>query len=87
LKSYGEPAVQIGLPADIVERVQKRPAAANGVSEVEAIRQALDSLDWRDQERQAIPKGIDARRTGDTQDFDAFDAEFQTENDFAHKVT
>jgi predicted transcriptional regulator len=72
--------MHIELPRDLVERVQKRAAAANGASEAEVIRQALDSLDWQDQERQAIQEGIDAWQAGDTQDFDEFDAEFRAQN-------
>jgi predicted transcriptional regulator len=72
--------MHIELPQDLVERVQKRAAAANGASEAEVIRQALDSLDWQDRERQAIQEGIDAWRAGDTQDFDEFDTEFRAQN-------
>jgi predicted transcriptional regulator len=72
--------MQIELPQDIIERVQKRAAAASGVSEIEVIRQALDSLDWQDQERKAIQEGIEAWRAGDTQDFDKFDADFRDKN-------
>jgi Arc/MetJ-type ribon-helix-helix transcriptional regulator len=72
--------MQIELPQDIVERVQKRTAAGNGATEADVIRKALDSLDWQDEERRAIQEGIDAWRAGDTQDFDAFDAEFRTKN-------
>ena len=72
--------MHIDLPQDIVERVQKRAAAGNGATEAEVIRKALDSLDWQDQERQAIQEGIDAWRAGDTQDLDQFDAEFRTRN-------
>jgi predicted transcriptional regulator len=72
--------MQIELPQDIIERVQKRAAATSGVSEAEVIRKALDSLDWQDQERTAIQEGIEAWRAGDTQDFDEFDAEFRDKN-------
>jgi Arc/MetJ-type ribon-helix-helix transcriptional regulator len=72
--------MQIDLPQDVVERVQKRAAAGNGATEAEVIRRALDSLDWQDQERQAIQEGIDAWRAGDAQDLDAFDAEFRARN-------
>ena len=72
--------MQIDLPQDIVERVQKRAAAGNGATEAEIIRKALDSLDWQDQERQAIQEGIDAWHAGDIQDLDEFDAEFRTKN-------
>jgi hypothetical protein len=72
--------MRIELPPDIAERVQKRALAGNGVTEADVIRQALDSLDWLDQERHAIQEGIDAWRTGDTQEFDDFDTEFRTKN-------
>ena len=72
--------MQIELPPDIVERVQRRAAAGNGSTEAEVIRKALDSLDWQDQERQAIQEGIDAWRAGDVQDFNEFDAEFRAKN-------
>ena len=72
--------MQIELPQDIIERVQKRAAASKGASEAEVIRQALDSLDWQDQERRAIQEGISAWRAGDVQDFEAFDAEFRSKN-------
>jgi Arc/MetJ-type ribon-helix-helix transcriptional regulator len=72
--------MQIDLPQDIAERMQKRVAAANGASEAEVIRRALDSLDWQDQERQAIQEGINAWRADDTQDFDDFDADFRSKN-------
>ena len=72
--------MQIELPQDFFERVKKRAAAGNGATEAEIIRKALDSLDWQDQERQAIQEGIAAWRAGDTQDFEAFDAEFRAKN-------
>ena len=72
--------MQFDLPQDIVERVQKRVALVGGATEAEVIRQALDSLDWQDQERQAIQAGIDAWRAGDVQDFDEFDDEFRAKN-------
>jgi predicted transcriptional regulator len=71
--------MHIELPPDIVERVQKR-AAGRGASEADVIRQALDSLDWQDQERLAIQEGIDAWRAGDTQEFSEFDREFRAKN-------
>ncbi|MEX0642688.1 MAG: ribbon-helix-helix protein, CopG family [Pirellulales bacterium] len=72
--------MQIDLPQDLVERVQKRAAAGNCATEAEVIRRALDSLDWQDQERKAIQEGIDAWRAGDAQDLDVFDAEFRARN-------
>ena len=72
--------MQIELPRDIVERVQQRAAAGRGGTEVDVIRQALDLLDWHDQERQAIQEGIDAWRAGDVKPFDEFDREFRALN-------
>ena len=72
--------MQIELPQDIVERVQRRAEAGNGATEAEVNRKALDSLDWQDEERRAIQEGIDAWRADDTQDFEAFDAEFRAKN-------
>jgi hypothetical protein len=65
--------MQIELPQDIVERIHRRFAVGAGATEVDIIRQALDSLDDMDQERQAIQEGIDAWRAGDTQDFADFE--------------
>jgi predicted transcriptional regulator len=72
--------VQIELPADIIERVKKRAASSEGSTEADVIRKALDSLDWQDQEREAIQEGIDAWRAGDVQEADEFDAEFRLKN-------
>jgi predicted transcriptional regulator len=72
--------MHIELPQDIVERVKKRAAASEGATEAEVIRKALDSLDWQDQERQAIQEGLDAWRAGDVQALDEFDAEFRAKN-------
>jgi Arc/MetJ-type ribon-helix-helix transcriptional regulator len=72
--------MQIDLPSDIVQRLQLRVGTAAGSNEAEVIRNALDSLDWQDQERQAIQVGIDAWHAGDVQDFEKFDADFRTRN-------
>jgi Arc/MetJ-type ribon-helix-helix transcriptional regulator len=72
--------MQIDLPQDILQRVQVRVGTGAGSTEAEVIRKALDSLDWQDQERQAIQQGIDAWRAGNTRNFDEFDAEFRAQN-------
>jgi hypothetical protein len=72
--------MQIELPRDIIERVRRRAASAKSATEADVIRQALDSLDWLDQERHAIQEGIDAWRNGDVQDLDEFDREFRAKN-------
>lgn len=72
--------MQIDLPQDIMDRVQKRAALDRLESEVAVIRKALDVLDWQDRERHAIQEGIDAWRAGDFQELELFDAEFRTKN-------
>lgn len=72
--------MQIDLPHDLFLRVQQRAALLQGVSEAEVIRKALDSLDWMDQERQAVQSGIDAWRKGDVRPLDEFDRDFRTRN-------
>lgn len=37
--------MQIDLPEELVERIRHRAASANGASEADVLRQALDSLD------------------------------------------
>jgi predicted transcriptional regulator len=76
--------MHIELPQDLFERVQKRAAANVGATEVDVIRRALDSLDWQDQERQAIQQGINAWRAGDTQPFEDFDSDFRAKNGIPH---
>lgn len=72
--------MQINLPQDLVDRIHKYAVTGSGATEAEVIRRALDSLDWQQQERQAVQEGIDAWRAGDVQDFDQFDAEFRARN-------
>jgi predicted transcriptional regulator len=72
--------MHIELPQDLIERVHQRTAASQGATEADIIRQALDSLDWNDQERNAILEGIDAWRKGDVQNFSEFDLEFRAKN-------
>jgi predicted transcriptional regulator len=66
----------IEVPRDLFDRLQAR-ARREGITEVEVIRLALDSLEWHEQEVAAIQEGIDAWRAGDTVDFATFDAEFR----------
>jgi len=72
--------MQIEIPLDLFERVQQRAAMLHGLTGVDVIRLALDSLDWMDRERQTIQMGIDAWRAGDVQEFAAFDREFRSAN-------
>lgn len=72
--------MEIDLPQDIFDRVRQRADASNGVSEVDVIRQALDSLDWLDQERVAVQEGLDALNAGRVRDFADFEREFREKN-------
>jgi hypothetical protein len=72
--------MQIDVPQDIAERLQARARLEKLESEVEAIRKALDVLDWHDREWRAIEEGIEAWRSGDVQDFDDFNSEFRARN-------
>ncbi|MDC0934747.1 hypothetical protein OAS39_00570 [Pirellulales bacterium] len=75
--------MHIDLPQDLIERVQQRVAVLSGASEADVIRQALDSLDWQDGERQAIQEGIVAMNEGRVQGFEKFDREFRQEHGIA----
>jgi hypothetical protein len=72
--------MHLELPQELIDRVHQRTAATAGATEADVIRQALDSLDWHDQERLAIEEGIDAWRAGDVRDLAEFDREFRAKN-------
>jgi Arc/MetJ-type ribon-helix-helix transcriptional regulator len=72
--------MHLELPQELIDRVQQRTAATAGATEADVIRQALDSLDWHDQERLAIEEGIDAWRAGDVRDLAEFDRDFRAKN-------
>lgn len=46
----GDKAVQIDLPEELLNRVRDRTAQAEGVSEADVIKEALDLLDWADED-------------------------------------
>ena len=75
--------MQINLPPDLAQRLIDRVSIVPGTTEVDVIRQGLDSLDWLDAERNAIQVGIDAMREGRVQKFEDFDREFRQRNDIA----
>ena len=75
--------MQIDIPQDLYDRVSKHAALLSGASNADVIRKALDSLDWLDCERRAIQTGIDAWRSGDSQDFGSFDRDFRSNNSIA----
>lgn len=68
------------LPPEIDQRVQSQLALGIYHTPAELLTDALDALDQRNRERQAIQQGIDAWRAGDTQELDQFDAEFRAKN-------
>jgi predicted transcriptional regulator len=72
--------MHLELPQELIDRVQQRTAATAGTTEADVIRQALDSLDWYDQERLAIEEGIDAWRAGDVRGLAEFDRVFRAKN-------
>jgi hypothetical protein len=72
--------MQIDLPQDIIDRLQARARLEKLESEVEAIRKALDVLEWQDRERQAINEGIQAWHSGDVQSLNDFDNDFRARN-------
>lgn len=65
------------LPPDLNERVQSQLALGLYHTPAEVLTEALNALDERNREREAIQAGIDAWRAGDTQGLDEFDAEFR----------
>lgn len=42
--------MQIELPEELLDRVRKRTVPAQGVTESDVIKEALDLLDWADQD-------------------------------------
>ena len=68
------------LPPEIDQRIQSQLALGIYHTPAEVLASALDALDERNRERRAIQEGIDAWRAGDTQELDAFDAEFRAKN-------
>jgi predicted transcriptional regulator len=76
----GASAMHIDVPEELISRLRERAASAPGASEADVIREALDSLDWRDAERVAIQEGLDAIRAGRVRSFEQFDAEFCRSN-------
>ena len=78
--SMEDPTMTYQLPPDLNDRVQSQLALGLYSSPAEVLTSALNALDERNEERRAIQEGIDAWRAGDTQDLDAFDAEFRAAN-------
>jgi predicted transcriptional regulator len=72
--------MQIDLPDELMCRLRERVASAPGTSEADVIRDALNSLDWRDEERAAIQEGLDAMHAGRVRPFEEFDREFRSSN-------
>jgi Arc/MetJ-type ribon-helix-helix transcriptional regulator len=65
------------LPPDLNARVESQLALGAYRTPAELLTDALNALDERNLERRAIQEGIDAWRAGDTQELEAFDAEFR----------
>lgn len=75
--------MNLNIPDDLTDRIRKRASASLGVTEVDVIRKALDSLDWHDSERVAMQEGIDALQEGRMRAFDAFDRDFRQQHNIA----
>jgi hypothetical protein len=75
--------MQINLPDDLANKIRQRTSGAPGVTEIDVIREALDSLDWRDAERLAIQEGIRAMEEERMRPFEEFDREFRERNKIA----
>ena len=65
------------LPPDVESRIQQRVMNVVGTNEDDILRQALDALDWLDQEAIAIQEGIDDMETGRVKSLREFDTEFR----------
>jgi predicted transcriptional regulator len=72
--------MHIHIPDDLRARIEKHTAKNCGMTEVDVIRKALDSLEWGESERAAIQIGIDAMNDGRMQPFDEFDRDFRAEH-------
>ncbi len=66
----------IDVPRDLFDRLRTR-ARKDGVTEVDVIRIALDSLEWHEREVAAIQKGIDDCDAGRVRDVAEVDAELR----------
>jgi predicted transcriptional regulator len=72
-------SMQINIPDDLQARIARH--TDEGMTEVDVIRKALDSLDWSESERAAIQVGIDAMNEGRMTRFDDFDRDFRAQRD------
>jgi predicted transcriptional regulator len=68
--------MHIDLPQHLINRIQKH-AAKHNATPVELIDQALDALDWQDQEVQAVREGLDDMHAGRVTPIRKFDAEYR----------
>jgi predicted transcriptional regulator len=72
-------SMQINIPDDLRARIARH--TDEGMTEVDVIRKALDSLDWSESERAAIQVGIHAMNEGRMTSFDDFDRGFRAQHD------
>lgn len=70
--------MQIDIPNELLKRLQQRSA-----DPIEAIREALDSLDARDRELAAIQAGLDSADAGNVKPLHVFDQDFRARNGLA----
>jgi Arc/MetJ-type ribon-helix-helix transcriptional regulator len=68
------------LPPDIDQRVQSQIALGIYSTPAEVLNEALDALERRNADIEAIREGINAWHRGEVQDLDKFDSEFRARN-------
>jgi predicted transcriptional regulator len=70
--------MQIDIPSELLKRLQQRSS-----DPLEAIREALDSLDARDRELAAIQAGLESADSGNVKPLHVFDQDFRARNGIA----
>ncbi len=70
--------MQIDIPSGLLKRLQQRLA-----DPIDAIREALDSLDARDRELAAIQAGLKSADSGNVKPLHVFDQDFRARNGIA----
>lgn len=70
--------MQIEIPTELYERLRQRSP-----DPAKAIREALDSLEYRDVELAAVRAGLDAADAGRSKSLEQFDRDFRAQNGLA----
>ncbi len=67
--------IKIEIPLELFERLRQRSP-----DPVEAIREALDQMDYRDREVAAIKAGLEAADAGRVKNLEQFEHDFRARN-------